>query len=1068
MLIGPLSTYCSFQELVMRICRSLLLTISLVFPCSFFGQSTNAALTGVVDDPSKAVIAGAQITAINTETGVKSSTTTNNSGVYVLPALIPGAYRIEVDKQGFKGIIEPGLVLHVQDVVQLNFHMALGSMTETVTVEANGLNINTTDATVKTTIDRNFAENIPMNGRSFQTLLMITPGVVFTNASVGGDAGQFSVNGQRADTNYFAVDGVGANFGVTTSSSPAQSVGGTVPAFTALGGTNSLVPVDALQEFTIQTSSYGAENGRSPGGQISIETRSGTNDFHWTAFDYLRNDIFDANNWFNGYTNNPPLPKGKERQNDFGGVFGGPIVKDRTFFFAAYEGLRLLQPTTNAGVVVPSLCLRGAGGCQAGESPAAAGLQPILQSFPLPSGPEFVDSSGNPTGAAPFTESISNPSSIDTGTIRIDQAVGKRLLLFGRYSDSNSATGVFLSGGPISNVTDARIKTLTIGTNWNATSKFTNSLRFNYSSEALLNPYSLVPIGGGRPFDTSIMFPPYVTAKDGQATAAFVLGGSVFYLQVGSALQTRQKQWNVLDSSTYLIKNHELKFGVDYRRLTPDFKGRSYIGTAIFFSEATIQSGTADSFGVAANREVQPRFTNLSLYIEDTWKLSSRFTLNYGVRYELNPVPSEAHGIRPLNVIGLDNPPTAALAPSNAPLYNTRYGNFAPRLGFAYQMSRSPQFATVLRSGLGMFYDLGADSVASGYSSIPFNFNQQYSNVPFPSANLPGPPTFALTPPFDQIYGIDPHLRLPYTLQWNVTLEQALGANQSLSVGYVAAAGRNLLRQDDLYNFSPNFLTVYGIRNAASSDYDSLQMQFKRRLTHGLQALASYTYAHSIDNASNGVSPSDSTSTFMNPNLDRGSSDFDVRHTVTGAATYELPKPTMGAVGRAMFGGWSTDTIAIARSSLPVNLVGGLGPQNEMVRPDLIAGIPLRVQGPQFPGGREINPGAFARVPTNANGFPLRQGTLGRNAVRGLGAWQIDFALHRQFDLGERLKVQFRAEAFNVFNHPNFGSIDPSVGDGRFGQATSMLSQSYGEAGLNSLYQIGGPRSIQLALKLVF
>jgi len=979
-----------------------------------------------------------------------------------------------LDKDGFKSIVKSGVELHIQDVASINFELQVGSVSETVTVSAGAPLVNTQDATVKTTVDRNFAENMPMNGRSFQTLITLTPGVVLTSANVGGDGGQFSVNGQRADANYFMVDGVGANFGVVAGSSPAMSVSGTLPAFTALGGTNSLVPVDALQEFTIQTSSYGAEYGRTPGGQISIETRSGTNSFHGSTFDYFRNEALDANNWFNDATIDPAtgksIPKAPERQNDFGGVFGGPVVKDRTFFFASYEGLRLRQPASQV-VAVPSLSLR---------STASPGLQPILNSFPLPSGPEFTrscdpatdptcPSSGQkPTGAAPFTESISNPSSIDTGTIRIDQVVNKRLLVFGRYSDSYSAMGFFTgNGGNDLSVGDARVKTLTVGANWTVSSKFTSSIRFNYSSELLTSTDSLPNIGGGKPFDTSILFPSYATPNNSEGVALFFVGGSLFYVQVGSALHTLQRQWNVLDTSTYLVRNHAVKFGIDYRRLTPDFKPNAYSSSALFFSEASVMAGIANRFLVGAAREVQPRFINVSLFLEDTWKLSPRLTLNYGVRYELDPVPSEAHGIQPLNVIGLNNPATATLAPSNASVYSTRYGDFAPRLGVAYAITQSPQFATELRSGFGMFYDLGVDSAASGYSSIPFDFTNRYGNVPFPSTSLPGPPTFTLTPPFGRIYGIDPHLSLPYTLQWNVTLEQALGSNQSLSVGYVAAAGRNLLRQDDLFNFSPNFGTVYAIRNAASSDYNSLQLQFKRRLTHGLQVLASYTYAHSIDNASTGVSASNSTAEFMNPNLDRGSSDFDVRHTITGAATYEIPKPKLGAVGGAILGHWSVDTIATARTAPPVNLTGGFTADGIALRPDVMPGQPYYIDGP-FPGGRSINPATFAMVPTDSNGVALRQGNLGRNAVRGLGAWQMDFALHRQFNFGERWKLQFRGELFNVFNHPNFGNADPNVGDGLFGQATQMLSQTYGNTGLSSLYQIGGPRSIQLALKLVF
>jgi len=229
----------------------------------------------------------------------------------------------------------------VQDALSLNFTLPIGAAYEVLTVEGGAALVNTESATVSTVVDRQFAENLPMNGRSFQTLIELTPGVVVT-PSTTTENGQFSINGQRTASNYWMVDGVSANIGVgAASNTPGNGLGGTLGSFSALGGTNSLVSVDALQEFRIQTSTYAPEFGRTPGGQISIVTRSGTNQWHGTLFDYLRNDVFDASNWFNGYANDPPLPKAKERQNDFGGTLSGPILRDKTFFFFSYEGLRL-------------------------------------------------------------------------------------------------------------------------------------------------------------------------------------------------------------------------------------------------------------------------------------------------------------------------------------------------------------------------------------------------------------------------------------------------------------------------------------------------------------------------------------------------------------------------------------------------------------------------------------------------------------------------------------------------------------------------------------------------------
>jgi len=276
-----------------------------------------AAVTGLVTDPNGRSVPGVTVIITNLATNVASRTVTNDQGIYRVPSLQPGIYRMTLDKDGFKSIVKSGVELHVQDVASINFELQIGSVNETVTVEAGGLVINTTDGSVSTVVDRQFADGLPLNGRSFQTLIQLTPGVVPTPSNAL-DAGQFSINGQRAASNYWMVDGVSANIGIGASSGgqPGNGLGGSLGSFSALGGTNSLVSVDAMQEFRIQTSTYAPEFGRTPGGQISIVTRSGTNQFHGTMFDFLRNDVFDANDWF---ANNKGLKKPEERQNDFGG-----------------------------------------------------------------------------------------------------------------------------------------------------------------------------------------------------------------------------------------------------------------------------------------------------------------------------------------------------------------------------------------------------------------------------------------------------------------------------------------------------------------------------------------------------------------------------------------------------------------------------------------------------------------------------------------------------------------------------------------------------------------------------
>ena len=310
-------------------------------------QTETGTIYGSITDPAGAVVANATVRLIDADRGAQSEVATGTTGFYSFASVRPGHYRMEVEKSGFKQVRLTGITVNVQDNLEENFKLSIGAASESVEVTADMVNVNTTDGTVSTVVDRHFAENLPLNGRSFQTLIMLTPGVVVTPTAFD-DQGQFSVNGQRADANYFTIDGVSANFGVTGYSPLVQSASGALPALSVAGGTNSLVSVDAMQEFRIQTSTFAPEFGRTPGGQISIVTRSGTNAFHGTAFEYFRNDVLDSNNWFSNFNH---LRKPEERQNVFGGVFGGPLIKDKTFFFFSYEGLRLRQPLTQETIV---------------------------------------------------------------------------------------------------------------------------------------------------------------------------------------------------------------------------------------------------------------------------------------------------------------------------------------------------------------------------------------------------------------------------------------------------------------------------------------------------------------------------------------------------------------------------------------------------------------------------------------------------------------------------------------------------------------------------------------------
>src|SRR5262249_11917151 len=466
-------------------------------------------------------------------------------------SLPPGRYRVEVEKADFKTLIKSDVILHVQDVLNIDVEMQVGPAAETVRVESGAPLVNTESAIVSTVVDRTFVENIPLNGRSFQTQIALTPGVVLTPTSFD-DQGQFSVNGQRADANYFTVDGVSANFGVNGYYPLMQSAAGALPALSAAGGTNSLVSVDATQEFRIQTSSFAPEFGRTPGGQISIATRSGTNNFHGTLFEYFRNDVLDAKDWFANFNH---LPKPEERQNDFGGVFGGPIFKDKTFFFFSYEGLRLRQPFTQQSVVPDA----------ASRLQAPAAMQPFLNAYPVPNG------AATGPGLARFNGSYSNPSSLDAYSIRVDQVISPKLNLFGRYNYSPSsldqrASTFTLPALSTKDLISASVHTFTVGLTQLIKPEINNEVRLNYSNHRLATKFVVDNFGGAVPLPDSLLFPPGFSSTDSAFLFAIIGVGEYGQGKFGT---DEQRQLNLIDNLSLTKRGHQLKFGVDYRWLSP-------------------------------------------------------------------------------------------------------------------------------------------------------------------------------------------------------------------------------------------------------------------------------------------------------------------------------------------------------------------------------------------------------------------------------------------------------------------------------------------------------------------
>jgi hypothetical protein len=548
-----------------------------------------------------------------------------------------------------------------------------------------------------------------------------------------------------------------------------------------------------------------------------------------------------------------------------------------------------------------------------------------------------------------------------------------------------------------------------------------------------------------------------------------------------------QRQLNFVDTFSWAVGVHQFKFGIDYRRQSPTAEQSTGYG---FFPSgyAELVAGTVSTVLLDGADPFSVHLNNYSLFVQDTWRTSNRLTLTYGLRWEINTPPVSAISGKPLYVLEgvFDSNPLAAVP---GPLWHTKYGNFAPRIGAAYQITPK----TVIRGGFGLFYDLGYGNVgqaAFGFPYVRSTFIDASPPLPFEVSNSafqPPPFSAAIDPNLFQLSAVDPNLSLPFTMQWNAAIERDLGAKQTLTATYVGSDARRLLRQDTIrplvvsLGSTSSFLTT---RNAGYSHYNALQIQFQRRMSHGLQALVSYSLAKSSDLGSsdaNGLVAARISDTVLPPLTP---SDFDIRHSLAGAVSYELPTPSWGRAGKAILGGWAVDGLVRATSAPPINVfVRGISPVlgRYTAQVDIVRGQSYWIDDPTQPSGQALNPAAFASPPVGQTGnFP-------RNGLRSpYSLNQTDVALRRQFSLTERVKLDLRAEYFNVFNHPMFGSpgsqCNPDSFWGRpggtvrstFGKicpdiSTTNVDASRGFGGQqNALYAVGGPRSAQFTAKLHF
>ncbi len=985
-----------------------LITISLMCAMPALAQPAGY-LYGYITDPSSAAVAGATVSVVNEDNGFRRVTQSQPDGEFAVPSLASGAYSVTVRKDGFRSMVRFHVRLDSATPARADFALILGSVLETITVEGTAPLLEREDAAVLTLFEQDRIAKLPLNGRGMLGLMELAPGVNAVPAT-RGDAGQFVSSGQRPNTNYFSIDGISANNGVTAGGLPAQASGGSLPMMSAFGSFDSLLTLDAIQEMRVESSSSPSEFGRLPGAAIAVSTRAGSDELHGSASFGFRHEDLSANDWFaNRMGESRPIL----REEDTDATLGGSLIRNRTFFFLSYKHLSLRQPYTWMEAV-PSAAARAG---------APDWALPALALFPIANGPSLGK------GLAQWNGQSSRPGALTAGSARIDQAVTSHVTAFARYSDSPS-TNEF--GITQVNRLDFRSGSGTVGLTARAGADTVFDFRVNQSVSSASSVWSgnagceLLPIA--KTFMSA--------APSCDLLVRFSING-VGQLISGREGDRRQKQFQIVTSAAFRSGSHTPRMGADYRRIVPIRRDSGSTLSLIADSLSALDNTGSFWVGRALPHSGSTFVRELSLWAHDTWRPSQRFTLMTGLRWEYSPAP------QPPGIFFL-NPNTQSVETQDRPLWPHPYGHFAPRLGMAIRPRKNG--STVIRAGAGLYYDSSLSIATDAINSGPLNIDF-YSGRFAPFSGL-------LT------YGFLPNLVLPRVAQWNLSVERAMTKNDLLSVSYVGAAGYNLIRREVGGPGSTPTAWFALTTNHGASNYQSFQAQYQRRVARGLEGHISYAWSHSLDNDS-----SDSfllwAGTSSPASRDHASSDFDLRHSLSASFSYRLP-------GRLQ--GWYLDSIFQARTGFPITVLQaeqytGIAFGNAF-RPDLVGNVPVWIADPNAPGGQYLNPQAF-HTPK-----PGTQGNLGRNALSGFGMTQLDLAARREFRIADRRTIELRLQAFNALNHANFADPVKYLNSPYFGQSTSMLNMMLGTgspgSGLSPLLQSGGPRSVEAVLRFRF
>lgn len=1041
----------------------------LVGSCEVMAQLPTATILGTVRDGTGAVVPGVSVSARNVETGQARSTTSGGDGSYRFVALPVGGYELRVEHAGFQTAIRSGLTLAVAQEAVINFTLQVGAVEQTVSVTAEAPLVETTSGSLGSLVDEQKVSELPLNGRNYIDLTLLQTGVNLhsRHGETAGSTGTwFSSNGAPTRSNNYLLDGASM---MTLWGASSASIG------------NTTLGVEGIREYRVITNSFSAEYGMTMGSQMVIVSKNGTNAFHGSLFEYLRNSALDARNFFDYKTQVSPRRLPAFTRNQFGGSIGGPIQQDKLFFHVVYEGLRERLGVTK---VIDTITAAD----RAREIVPV--IRPLVTLWPEPN-----------LGASRYTFSRSQPATENYAQFRVDHTISDADSLFGRYTLDDGEKINPRDFPQFSDPRESRFQFATLSETRVFSPSVLNTFRFSFS-RTTLKVDSLSGISG-----------PQFSFIPGREVANITVGGITRW-QADNASPSHNKQniYTYSDDVFYTRGRHSLKFGglinrfQQYTQLSLQAKGNVTFSNLTSFFNGAVQTYTRASEGSRQERYYES--TSVGFYVQDDLRLTPRLNLNLGLRYEFLTIPQES--TNPSLGAALRDIATDVETTLGRPVFgeNPSLRNFSPRFGFAWDVQGDGR--TAVRGGFGLLYDLN-----SSYGSAMLSLS---AGTP-PFSSLTSGQNFTMTAlPLEIPTGIvgrdirilDYNMQQAHILQYNLTVQRELPASMAVTVAYAGSRGINLIQHKEgnpttpseirdgrkywtgnELRRNPNWGYVRLNTGGANSWYNSLQFSLQKRLTRGLQFQSSYTWSKIIDDTQ-GVVPNDSTNDIdaVDPSdrsVDRAPAGFDILHNWRLNAIYRLPDFSAGSgISGKLLNGWWTSGILSLQGGYPFSV----GLQRNRSRSksngsgadrlDLLPGIKHEeiTQGvsrgcgdiaPGTPVGnssRWFDPCAFAIQPA---GF---LGNAGRNILRGPGLANLDFSIGKDTPLGllgENGKLEFRAEIFNILNRVNFDSPASQSGAAPTPVFAGIqnVENPLGNAG-TIVETATTSRQIQLALKVVF